>query len=151
MPTRSGNLAPQLRSPQVARALDANRTRPDVMRVREPGCGTLVEVADSDQKGYVDWDRGREGYIASSNKFIPVVAIPKPPKRSGEGNLLSIRAEERIASLIAAGGMIWAVYIATVDYANLWRMQIMPPGPVEVWAVGILTWLHAKWRKSLKN
>jgi hypothetical protein len=109
-------------------------------------------VANSDQKGYVDWDRGREGYVASSNRFVPVVEIPKPPKkRSSDGNLLSIRAEERVASLIAAAGMIWGVYVATVDYNNLWRMQIMPPGPVEVCALGILAWLHAKWRRSLKN
>jgi hypothetical protein len=121
------------------------------MPVLQPDCGTLVVVANSDQKGYGDWDRGREGYIASSNKFVPVVAIPKPAKKSGDGSLLSIRAEERLASLIAAGGMIWGVYVATVDYANLWRMQIMPPGPVEVCALGILAWLHAKWRRSLKN
>jgi hypothetical protein len=108
-------------------------------------------VENSDPKGYTGWDRGRESYTSSSNKFVPVVAIPKLAKKSGDGSLLSIRAEERIASLIAAGGMIWAVYVATVDYNNLWRMQIMPPGPVEVCALGILAWLHAKWRRSLKN
>jgi hypothetical protein len=104
-----------------------------------------------DQKDYSDWDHRHEEYFASSNKFIPVVAVREPAKKQGRGNLLSIRAEERMASLIAAGGTIWAAYVATVDYNHLWRMQIMPPGPVEVCALGILAWLHAKWRRSLKN
>jgi hypothetical protein len=29
-------------------------------------------------------------------------------------------------------------------------MQIMPPGPVEVCALGILAWLHAKWRRATR-
>lgn len=101
--------------------------------------------------GYIDRDMGREAYVQSQNKFVPVVAIPKPKKQAGEGNLLSIHAEVRVASLIAAGGTIWAVYVATVDYTALWQMKIMPPGPVEVCALGILMWLHAKWRRSLQK
>jgi hypothetical protein len=108
-------------------------------------------VTKSQQDGYIDYDLRREGYVQSPDKFVPVVAIPKSKKQAGEGNLLSVRAETNIASLIAAGGTIWAVYVATVDYNSLWQMRIMPPGPVEVCALGILMWLHAKWRKSLKN
>jgi hypothetical protein len=108
-------------------------------------------MAKSDPSDYIDWDARREGYLQSQDKFVPVVAIPKPAKKpAGSGHLLSIRGEERLGSLIAAAGTIWAVYVATVDYNNLWRMQIMPPGPVEVCAVGILAWLHAKWRRSTK-
>jgi hypothetical protein len=109
-------------------------------------------VGKSDKGDYIDWDSGREGYLNSQNRFVPVVEIPKPAKKAkGQGSgPLGIRAEERLGSLIAAGGTVWAVYVATVDYANLWRMQIMPPGPVEVCALGILTWLHAKWRRSTK-
>jgi hypothetical protein len=109
-------------------------------------------VAKLDKGDYVDWDSGREGYLNSQNRFVPVVEIPKPAKKvKGQGDgLLGIRAEERLGSLIAAGGTVWAVYVATVDYANLWRMQIMPPGPVEVCALGILIWIHAKWRRSTK-
>jgi hypothetical protein len=110
----------------------------------------LKIVAKSDPSDYIDWDARREGYIRSQDKFVPVVAIPKPAKKGGSGHLLSIRGEELLGSLIAAAGTIWAVYVATVDYDNLWRMQIMPPGPVEVCAVGILAWLHAKWRRSTK-
>jgi hypothetical protein len=111
----------------------------------------LEGVANSNQGDYIDFDGGREGYVNSSNKFVPVVSIQKPAKKSsGSGHLLSIRAEEHLGSLVAAAGTIWAVYVATVDYDNLWRMQIMPPGPVEVCALGILAWLHAKWRRSTK-
>lgn len=106
----------------------------------------------SDPSDYIDWDAGREGYVESPNKFIPVVTIPKTVKKKGPppNNLDSIRREEILGSLIAAAGTIWCVYVATVDYDSLWRLQIMPPGPVEVCALGILCWLHAKWRRSIR-
>jgi hypothetical protein len=100
------------------------------------------------QSDYIDLDKGRDGYINTSTAYVP---SPKPAaKASGGGYLLSIAAEERFGSLIAAGGIVWAAYVATVDYAGLWRMQIMPPGPVEVCILGVLGWLHAKWRRSMK-
>lgn len=109
-------------------------------------------MAKSDQNGFIDWDNGREGYIETRSKFVPVVDVSKPGKRpKGEGNLLSIKAEERFGSLIAAGGMAWLVYVATTDLNHLWQMSFLPLGPVEVGAVGILLWLHAKWRRSIKN
>lgn len=108
-------------------------------------------MGKSERGEYIDWDAGREGYSHSKPQYDPVVHIQRPsrtvPRRR---HLLSIRGEERLGSLIAAAGTIWAVYVATVDYSSLWRMQIMPPGPVEVCAVGILAWLHAKWRRSTK-
>jgi hypothetical protein len=62
----------------------------------------------------------------------------------------SKRREERIGSLIAGCGVIWAAHLATVDYAGLWQLRLLPPGPVEVCALGILIWLHAKWRSTTK-
>ncbi len=102
------------------------------------------------QNDDVGWDRGREGYVdvPQAAKYTPVAKAAKPPAPSSS---FSIRGQERIASLIAAGGMIWAVYVATSDYDSLLRLQIMPPGPVEVCGLGILLWLHAKWRRSLKS
>ena len=106
-------------------------------------------MAKTDPTDY--FDARREGYVQSQNKFVPVVAIPKPGKMGPEQRQLrSIRIEERFASLVAAGGTIWAVYVATQDYANLWRLQIAPPGPMEVCAIGILLWLHAKYRRSAR-
>jgi hypothetical protein len=99
------------------------------------------------QSDYIDWDRGRDSY-ESPTTYVP---LAKPAAKATRPRyLLSIPAEERFGSLIAAGGTVWAVYVATVDYAGLWHMRIMPPGPVEICILGVLTWLHAKWRRSTK-
>jgi len=112
-------------------------------------CGILEVVARSDKGDYFDWDEGREGYLNPPPVAYVAVHKPvKPAKPQKQQHALSIRWEERVASLIAAAGAIWAAYVATVDYTSLWRVQIMPPGPVEVCALGILAWLHAKWRRS---
>jgi hypothetical protein len=97
------------------------------------------------QSDDIDWESQREGYDNSRARQIPARSA-----KQTDSSLLSVRGEERLGSLIAAAGTIWAVYVATHDYDNLWRMQIMPPGPVEVCALGILAWLHAKWRRSTK-
>jgi hypothetical protein len=107
-------------------------------------------VAKPTRNEHLDWDLDRESYLQKP----PVAYAPahRPAgKKAESGSLLSIRGEERFGCLIAAAGTIWAVYVATVDYNSLWRMQIMPPGPVEVCAVGILAWLHAKWRRSIQT
>jgi hypothetical protein len=104
----------------------------------------------SNDGGFIDWDAGRQGNASPRDLRVPALEIRKPAKSpAGGGTLLSIRAQESFGSLISAAGTIWAVYVATVDYNNLWRMQLMPPGPVEVCALGILAWLHAKWRRSI--
>ena len=103
----------------------------------------------SDKGDYFDWDEGREGYV--DHHVVAYVPVPKPAavvKPAEQKHSLSIQWEERVASLIAAAGAMWAVYVATVDYTQLWRVQIMPPGPVEICALGVLAWLHAKWRRS---
>ena len=108
-------------------------------------------MTEPQQSDYTDWEQGREreGYLAlPPPAYVPV---PKPAgKPSGQRYLFSIRAEERCGGLLVAAGAAWATYVATVDYASLWQMQILPPGPVEVCALGILVWLHAKWRRSTK-
>jgi hypothetical protein len=106
-------------------------------------------VTKSYDDGYIDRDLGREGYIQSPNKFVP--PAPKGKKQTGDGSLLSVRAEERLASLIAAGGAIWTVHLTTIDVNNLWQVPPLPQGPLEVIALGVLMWLHAKWRRSPKS
>jgi hypothetical protein len=102
------------------------------------------------QTDEVDWDRGREGYLDVQRKPV-YTAVAKPgQKRASQGGLVSISAEERLGSLIAAGGMIWGAYAATIDYAGVWSLEIVRPGPLELCALGILIWLHAKWRRSTK-
>ena|SRR5205807_1048949 len=109
-------------------------------------CGILGSVVKPYQTDYIDWDSRRQGYDNLPTRQAPVHK-PAAPRRRG---LFSILAEERIGCLVAAAGTVWAVYVATVDYNSLWRMEIMPPGPVEVCALGILAWLHAKWRRSAR-
>jgi len=107
-------------------------------------------VAKQHQSDYIDWDAGREGYVDSRRTPTYVPVLKPAGKPSQRRHLLSVRTEERLGSLIAAAGTIWAAYAATVDYAGLWRFRIAPPGPIEVCGLGILAWLHAKWRRSTK-
>src|ERR1700674_179876 len=65
-------------------------------------------------------------------------------------SMFRIQTEERLASLIAATGAIWTTYEGTKDFAGLLQFSLLPLGPVEVCAIGILIWLHAKWRRSAK-
>ena len=102
------------------------------------------------QSDYIDLDQGREGYLDLPRKPTYVAGGAPATKPAMRRYRFSISGEERLGSLIAAAGTIWVTYTATVDYANLWRLRILPPGPLEVCALGILAWLHAKWRRSTK-
>lgn len=61
---------------------------------------------------------------------------------------MSIRLEERIASLVAAAGIVWAAQVATSHFTTI-NNVFLPQGPLEICGVGILTWLHAKYRRSI--
>lgn len=63
---------------------------------------------------------------------------------------MRIKNEERLGSLAAAGGIVWAVWVATQNVSTLWNFSITQPGPLEICALGILMWLHARWRRSIK-
>ncbi len=60
---------------------------------------------------------------------------------------MSPHREAQLGSLIAAGGVVWIVAIASkqLQAAGI----VIPTGPIEVGAVGIVIWLHAKWRSSV--
>lgn len=106
-------------------------------------------VAIPYQNGPIDSDARHEAYLNVPQRptYAPVHKAGEP---SGKRGGFSILAEVRLGSLIAAGGMVWTAYVATSDLNALWHMQILPPGPIEVCALGILVWLHAKWRRSVK-
>lgn len=110
-------------------------------------------MAKSDKRDFIDWDAGREGYIQnpSAARVYAPHAQRSGGNQSAQSRVASIRREERFGSLIAAAGVIWGVYVATHDYASLWVFDISRPGPLELCALGILAWLHAKWRRSLKS
>lgn len=59
--------------------------------------------------------------------------------------------EERAGSLIAAAGIGWAVYHGTYvahDWAQGFTAVYLKSGPLEICAIGILVWLHGKWRRA---
>jgi hypothetical protein len=91
-----------------------------------------VTLHNCEREGY----RGRHGAV--------------PAKSRSEAPLIRIKTEERLGSLVSAAGVIWAVNEATKGLDELWKLTILPPGPLEVCAIGILIWLHAKWRRSVK-
>jgi hypothetical protein len=62
---------------------------------------------------------------------------------------LRIHSQETIASVVAAGGIVWAVKIAS---GSLGQMAVvsLPVGPLELCSAGVAMWLHAKWRRSIR-
>ena len=56
--------------------------------------------------------------------------------------------ESRFGSLVSAAGSIWLVYEAT-NHLNSFSTLLLPQGPLELCGLGILTWLHAKYRATL--
>lgn len=59
--------------------------------------------------------------------------------------------EEKAGSLVAAGGVVWAVYHGTYvahDIVQGFTSIYLKSGPLELSALGILIWLHGKWRKA---
>lgn len=61
---------------------------------------------------------------------------------------MPIHWEERIASLIAAGGLLWCVQMSTRNFTALDKLTL-PMNAVYVTAMGVVIWLHAKWRRSV--
>ena len=47
--------------------------------------------------------------------------------------------------------MIWGAHVSTNNFTNLNALFPLPSGPMEICAVGILIWLHAKWRLSVRE
>ena len=62
---------------------------------------------------------------------------------------MSSHLEATLGSLIAAGGIVWAVAIASKQLSA--AGIVLPTGPLEVCGAGILIWLHAKWRGSVRK
>jgi hypothetical protein len=87
----------------------------------------------------------REDYLSAPPSHAPKVRVGKPVSKSG------IRGEERLGSLTAAAGIIWAVYLFTKNFAGALTFEGLTPAPLGVAAIGILIWLHAKWRRSINR
>jgi hypothetical protein len=55
--------------------------------------------------------------------------------------------EERIASLIAGLGLVWCVRGATQNFTSLDKLHV-PQDAMYVVGLGVVFWLHGKWRRS---
>jgi hypothetical protein len=63
----------------------------------------------------------------------------------------------RIGSILAGGGVVWAVYAATKDLRfgddglrNAANQVLAQTGPLEISALGVILWLIGKWRSSTR-
>lgn len=63
--------------------------------------------------------------------------------------LFGIQTETRVGSLLAAAGLIMAAKTGTTHIPSLANFTF-PPGPLEICAIGMLVWLHAKWRRATR-
>ena len=63
---------------------------------------------------------------------------------------MSIRMQEVAGALVAAAGIIWATWALTQNVSPTTLISVAPRGPLEVCAAGIIIWLVAKWRHSVK-
>lgn len=127
-----------------------NPTFPSVICAKVHFRDSVSAVKNYSQNNDPGWDRSREGYLDLPQK--PVYApVSKPSvKKADQSPFLSISAEENLGSLIAAGGMIWGAYVAATHFNGVFSLELVPAGPIESCALGILVWLHAKWRRSTK-
>ena len=90
------------------------------------------------------WGHEREGYVENR-----VVAYAPAKAAAASTGISWTWLEERLGSLGAAAGVTWGVQVATWHFADrspLWET----PGPLEVTAISLLIWLHAKWRRSVR-
>ncbi len=97
----------------------------------------------------MDCDEEREGYLNRPRPAYPAIhAVAAMSKRE---RTASLRIEETLGAFITVAGGAWAVYVVTLENANLWQLRLSPPSPLVICALGILIWLHAKWRHSAKT
>lgn len=83
--------------------------------------------------------------------YTPADAIfTKTEKRRALARQNNTHTEARIGLLLIGAGLIWAAYVGKGDYAGLLQLRVLPPGPLEVSAIGILIRLHARWRRSVQ-
>ena len=93
------------------------------------------------KNGREEWPFEREGY---ADLHRPAYATA--PKLDLHYVSPSVRIEEFLGSLISGGAAIWAAWIATANGVNPAAL-ITDPRPMELLGVGLLVWLHAKWRR----
>ncbi len=95
----------------------------------------------------MDCDEEREGYVNQPRIAYPAIHGPENKQRA-QHHSVRTRGEEGFGALIVACGAIWAVHEVIFDRVSPWQLQLYPPSPVEICALGVLVLLHARWRHS---
>jgi hypothetical protein len=89
-----------------------------------------------------EWPYEREGY---SDTQAQVAYAAAPAARVAPNN--KGRLETFIGSLMAGGGAIWAAQVASASGFNPSALTLNSH-PIELTGIGILIWLHGKYRKA---
>ena len=84
------------------------------------------------------WPQEREGY------YQPTPVASAPVHVSAGKESIAIRRAEQMGSVVAGGGIIWTAYAVAHHSAEIARLVLFPPGPLEVLGIGVLVWLVAK-------
>jgi len=93
------------------------------------------------------WPEERQGYSEAPRiAYASLRPTPLPKLR----HRLAIETEERISTLIVVAGMIAAAHAAIAGFSGVWHWRLFPPGPLQICAIGVLIWLHAKWRRLVR-
>lgn len=58
--------------------------------------------------------------------------------------------QARLAGLICGGGLAWCAYITTNNFTSFANIHIPDGGPKEVIALGVVIWLHSKYRRMVE-
>ena len=92
------------------------------------------------------WPEERDGYYQP-----PPVAYVATRGGDGDDNEgKTLHRVEQIGSVISGAGIIWTTYAVAHHSAEIARLALFPPGPLEVLGVGVLIWLIAKWVRAVK-
>lgn len=91
------------------------------------------------------WGHEREGYVDQRE----VAYAAAKPAMAASAPSPWVWLEERLGPMGSAAGIVWGVQVLT-SHVSHWDAVWETPGPLEVSAIGILIWLHAKWRRSVR-
>ncbi len=59
---------------------------------------------------------------------------------------ISVQLQERVGSIIAGSGLVWATKVWTTNPLGILGL-VLRPGVVELCTFGVLVWALAKWRR----
>src|SRR5215471_14547716 len=91
-----------------------------------------------------EWPYEREGYSDTLQVAYAAAPMKETEERSHKGRL-----EAFLGSLLTGCGAIWAAQVASSSGFSPTALTLNSH-PIELTAVGILIWLHGKYRKTAK-